>query len=135
MATQQATVDFILKALGQPRRFSARAMFGEYALYADGRVVALICDDQLYVKITEASRELDNCDRDSPYPGAKPHYVVEEARLSRQDGLARILLGVAQALPVKKSPASKNASALKAPAKKIPARKGRAKKAPAKKTR
>ena len=36
----------------------SRAMFGEYALYADGKVVALVCDDLLYVKILPASAAL-----------------------------------------------------------------------------
>ncbi len=31
----------------------ARKMFGEYALYVDGKVVALVCDDHLFVKLTE----------------------------------------------------------------------------------
>ena len=31
-------------------------MFGEYALYCDGKVVALVCDDALYVKITEQGK-------------------------------------------------------------------------------
>ena len=59
MATQKETADFILSKLRDPNRFSARAMFGEYALYADGEVVALICDDRLYVKILPASSELE----------------------------------------------------------------------------
>ena len=35
-----------------------RAMFGEYALYADGKVVALVCGDLFYVKILPASHSL-----------------------------------------------------------------------------
>jgi hypothetical protein len=75
-------VDFLLEKLRPPKRFSARAMFGEYALYADGKVVALMCD-LLYVKILPASRELEAvCEKGEPYPGARPHYIVEEAQLS-----------------------------------------------------
>ncbi len=68
MSTQKETVEFILEKLGD-KRFSVRAMFGEYALYADpsksssragGRVVGLICDDQLYVKILPESAELED---------------------------------------------------------------------------
>jgi hypothetical protein len=58
MATQKETVEFLLAKLRQPKRFSARAMFGEYALYANGKVVALICADLLYVKILPASQAL-----------------------------------------------------------------------------
>ena len=49
-----------------------------------GKVVGLICDDQLYVKILPASAELEKvCDKDEAYPGSKPYYVVEESMLSQ----------------------------------------------------
>jgi TfoX/Sxy family transcriptional regulator of competence genes len=103
MATQKETVEFILEKLAHPDRFSVRAMFGEYTLYADDKVVALICNDLLYVKILPASQELEaKCDKDAPYRGAKPHYVVEEAQLSRLERLPTILMEVAASLPNKK---------------------------------
>jgi TfoX/Sxy family transcriptional regulator of competence genes len=106
MATQKATIEFILDKLRDRSRFSARAMFGEYALYADGRVVALVCDDLLHVKIVPASRLLEKlCEQGEPYPGAKPHYVVEEAQLSTIENLPAILATIASSLPEKKKPA------------------------------
>lgn len=78
-------------------------MFGEYALYADGKVVGLICDDQLYIKILPESAELENiCDKDEAYPGSKKYYVVEEGMLSTLRHLPEILLDIAKALPVPK---------------------------------
>ena len=74
MSTSKETIHFILNKLGNTPRFSARAMFGEYALYADGKVVALVCDDLLYVKICPAGSPLEDiCEKDPPYPKAKPH--------------------------------------------------------------
>lgn len=103
MATQKETVEFLLAKLRQPTRFSARAMFGEYALYADGQVVALICDDQLYVKILPASQELEAlCEKDAPYPGAKPHYLVEEGQLTTLTTLPNILIAIATSQAKKK---------------------------------
>jgi TfoX/Sxy family transcriptional regulator of competence genes len=100
MSTQKETVAFILEKLGDGERFSARAMFGEYALYADGRVVGLICDDQLYVKICPASQKLETlCEKDAPYPGAKLHFVVTEDVLSQQRDLPLILHRIARSLP------------------------------------
>ena len=55
MSTSPETIEFILEKLGDHDRFTYRAMFGEYALYADRKVVALVCDDQLYVKIKPES--------------------------------------------------------------------------------
>lgn len=103
MATAAETVDFILEKLGDQDRFRVRKMFGEYALYADGVVVALVCDDQLYVKIVPASAALaDICDQDTPYPGARLHYLVEEYQLSTIKDLPDILLDIAKSLPKKK---------------------------------
>ncbi len=103
MATSPETVDFILEKLGMPDHFSARKMFGEYALYADGVTVALVCDDQLYVKILSESAELvDLCEQDTPFPGARPHYLVEEHQLSTISQLPEILLEIAKSLPKKK---------------------------------
>jgi DNA transformation protein len=109
MATHKETVEFILGKLRHPKRFSARAMFGEYALYADGKVVALICDDLLYVKILPASNELEGqCEQGHPYPGAKPHYIVEEGQLFTVQNLPDILFAVAQSSPEKKKKAARH---------------------------
>lgn len=111
MATQKQTVEFLLEKLRQPKRFSARAMFGEYALYADGKVVGLICDDRLYVKILAASRELEAlCERGEPYPGAKPHYLVDEGQLSTLHTLPKILCAIAARSPAKATKARKRST-------------------------
>jgi DNA transformation protein len=108
MATQKETIEFILGKLRDRGRFAARAMFGEYALYADGKVVALVCDDLLYVKILPASSELERqCEKGEPYPGAKPHYIVEEGQLSTIERLPAILCAVAQSIPEKKDKAKR----------------------------
>jgi len=103
MSTQKDTIEFIIEQLGDSKRFSARAMFGEYALYADGKVVALVCNDQLYVKVLPASEALEHvCDKDAPYPGAKPHYVVEENQIAHMEDLPDILFDIAKSIPEKK---------------------------------
>lgn len=104
MSTSRETIGFILKKLKNTPRFTVRAMFGEYALYADQKVVALVCDDLLYVKICPASEILENkCEKDSPYPGAKLHYVVSEENLDDLPDLPAILLAIAKSLPAKKT--------------------------------
>lgn len=108
MSTQKETIEFILQKLGDPKVFSARAMFGEYALYAKGTVVALVCDDLLYVKIVPASQALEKiCEKGEPYPKAKLHYVVEEGQLSSLGDLPSILTAIADSLPAKKKKAKK----------------------------
>lgn len=103
MATQKETAEFILQNLRNGKDFSVRAMFGEYALYANGKVVGLICDNQLFVKITKESLALETlCEKDAPYPGAKPHYLVEESLLHSLPELPNILKNIAKHLPAKK---------------------------------
>ncbi|HYP97216.1 MAG TPA: TfoX/Sxy family protein [Polyangiaceae bacterium] len=50
MGSKQQIVDFILEQMSGVRDVTARKMFGEYALYSTEKVVALVCDDQLFVK-------------------------------------------------------------------------------------
>lgn len=98
MSTHKDTIAFILEKLGEG--FTARAMFGEYALYADGKVVGLVCDDQLYVKIVPASSTLaDVCEQAPPYPGAKLYYMVEEHLLTQMLELPQMLRVLAESLP------------------------------------
>jgi DNA transformation protein and related proteins len=97
MSTQKETVDYILELLDASKTFHAKAMFGEYALYANNVVVALICDNQLYVKDLPAASSLkDYCEKDTPYPGAKRHWLIEEDQLSKLDTLPTILKNIAK---------------------------------------
>lgn len=54
-------------------------MFGEYGLYCDRKFFGLVCDNQLYVKITEPGLNmLPRQEQGSPYPGARPHFLMTE---------------------------------------------------------
>lgn len=103
MATTPRTVDFICAQSGLAQRVTARKMFGEYALYVDGKVVALICDDTLFVKPTPmAAALLGAVDLQPPYPGAKPHFCITE-QLDDRELLQRVLLLTAEATPTPKA--------------------------------
>ena len=109
MATQQETVEFIIEKLGDPKTFSTRAMFGEYALYCKGKVVALICDDTFFVKILPASAALaDDCEQGEAYPGSKPYYIVTEDMLRDVERIREILTDIAASLPAKKPKKNKS---------------------------
>ena len=108
MGTTRDTITYILEKLGHSTHFTTRPMFGEYTLYADQKVVALVCDDLLYVKICPASAALETeCEKDAPYPGARPHYVVDDEQLDTIHNLPGILLAIAASLPAKKTKRSK----------------------------
>jgi DNA transformation protein and related proteins len=109
MATKQKTVDFIIDQAKGAGSVSARKMFGGYALYCDGKVVALICDDTLFLKVTANSERLtDGPKYGPPYPGAKPHIIVSEAIIEDDALLGELIGRTAADLPAPKpKPAKK----------------------------
>ncbi|MBL7939676.1 MAG: TfoX/Sxy family protein [Flavobacteriales bacterium] len=108
MATRKHTALFILDRLGRPERFDVRPMFGEFALYADGKVVGLICDDQLYVKVLPESRSLERtCERAAPFPGAKDYYLVPEGGITGDRTLPDLLIRMSALLPYPKAKRTK----------------------------
>lgn len=101
MATRQTTIDFILDQLSALPGVRARKMFGEYALYCNEKVVALVCDDQLFVKVTPAGRAIvgDRYREGSPYPGAKPAMLIDEETIEDHEWLSGLIRATAAALP------------------------------------
>ncbi len=107
MATDQSFVDHICEQAGLGNALTFKKMFGEYALYLEGRVVAFVCDNQLFVKPTpEGKAVLGTVTEGPPYPGAKMYYLVSDA-LDDRDLLKRVLVATALALPLPKPKASK----------------------------
>jgi TfoX/Sxy family transcriptional regulator of competence genes len=92
MSTSSETVAAIIAA-APGADLTARKMFGEYALYCKGRVVALVCDDTLFVKVTPASTEAcANSEQGYPYPGARPHYRIDEELWQDRQWLSDLFL-------------------------------------------
>ncbi len=99
MATDLSFVEFIVDQIERAGEISYRKMFGEYALYSDGKVVALICNEQLYVKPTEAGRRyIDDVVESPPYPGAKPYFLVGD-RIEDKDWMSDLIRLTANELP------------------------------------
>lgn len=77
MASDAKFVEFVLDQLSGVDA-SSRKMFGEFAIYGGGKVVALICGNQLFFKPTEAGRRFIGNPVETPaYPGAKPSFLIE----------------------------------------------------------
>jgi TfoX/Sxy family transcriptional regulator of competence genes len=103
MASTQGFVDYVCEQAGLGPELSYRKMFGEYAVYLEGKVVALICDDQLFVKPTAAGRSLlREVSEAPPYPGAKPHLLMVD-ELETPELLRRVLIATVGALPAAQS--------------------------------
>ena len=102
MATDKDFIDFIVDQVGPAGSISQKKMFGEYALYCDGKVVALVCDNQLFVKPTAGGREYIGAVVEAPpYPGAKLYFLIEDAFEDR-DWISGLIKITAQELPVPK---------------------------------
>jgi TfoX/Sxy family transcriptional regulator of competence genes len=107
MASSIDTVQYICDQAGLGRRLAFRKMFGEYALYLDGKVVALICDDQLFLKPTSEGRSyLGKVSEAPPYPGAKNYFLLA-SELDDPDRLGMALQVTAGALPEPKPRATR----------------------------
>ena len=99
MATQQHTIDDILEQCG--RSVTAKKMFGDYSLYCDSKLVALVCDGQLYIKPTPAGKTyLIEVVEAAPYPGAKPSFLVAGEKWEDADWLSELIRVTAENLPL-----------------------------------
>jgi TfoX/Sxy family transcriptional regulator of competence genes len=104
MATKQSTADYILDQLTAAGEVSARKMFGEYALYCDGKVVGLICDDTLFIKITQPGKEFvgEYYQEGNAYEGAKISMIIDGDRIEDRDWLSELVRITADNLPFPK---------------------------------
>lgn len=102
MASDLEFVTFVIDQIVNQGEISYRKMFGEYALYCKGKVVALICDNQLYIKPTEAGKSFIGQVIEAPaYPGAKPSFLIEE-QLEDSDWLSQLIYLTEKELPTPK---------------------------------
>ena len=110
MSSNQDFVGFVLDQLTGPLAVSARKMFGEYALYCNGKLVAMVCDNQLFVKETAGGRAfLGEVTEAPPYPGAKPCFLIDE-EIEQRDRLCELFAITERELPLPKPKSPKKAS-------------------------
>lgn len=104
MATQQRTIDVLLEHVTGTGVVTAKPMFGEYGVYIDGKMIGLVCDDQLFLKPTVSGRaHAEPVMEGSPYPGARPHLLIEAERWDDADWLGDLLRITAAELPAPKT--------------------------------
>lgn len=99
MATDKSFVDFVVEQADLGDALTYKKLFGEYALYHAGKVVAFACDNSLFIKPSAASQTLaPDLPQGPPYPGAKDYPVADEL-LDEPDALRELLLATSTALP------------------------------------
>ncbi|VXC74226.1 TfoX/Sxy family protein [Massilia sp. 9I] len=102
MATEQSFVDYVAEVAGLGSRLTHKKMFGEFALYLDGKVVAFACDNSLYIKPSKAVAALaPDLPQGPPYPGAKDYPIADEL-LDDPQLLRRLIEDTAALMPLPK---------------------------------
>jgi len=102
MSSSPEFVERVLEHL-DPLNATAKPMFGEYGLYLNGKLFGLVCDNTLFIKITdEGSKIAGKIGKDSPYPGAKPAFKISVAKLRDEMWLNQLVEATVQALPAPK---------------------------------
>ena len=97
MASHADFVEYVVDQLQLAESICSKKMFGEYGLYCDGVFFAVICDDQLFVKITpQGEADFPNLPKAPPYSGARDYFLVED--VDDQEQLAKLVRITCEAL-------------------------------------
>ena len=104
MSTKQSTIDYILDQLSSLGHASAKKMFGEYALYYNDKVVGLVCNDTLFIKITDKGKSYvwKYYQEWNAYKWAKPSMLIEWDKIEDHEWLCELVQITADNLPEKK---------------------------------
>jgi len=79
MASRAEIADYISAQISAAGAIRSRKMFGEYSIYCNDKIVALVADDQLFVKPTAGGKAyVQNVEEAPPYPGAKLCFLIPE---------------------------------------------------------
>lgn len=96
MASNLDFVQYVCGQLGGAGKITYKKMFGEYGVYCDGKIIGLICDNQFFLKKTDAGLDM-GFEEAPPYPGAKPAFLIDG--LDDRDETARLVRATYEALP------------------------------------
>lgn len=101
-------LDFVVDQIENSGQITYKKMFGEYAVYSDGKIFALVCDNKLFIKPTEAGRVfIRDVVEAPPYPGAKLSFLIED-KLEDRDRISNLVKITLDELPEPKPKKKKN---------------------------
>lgn len=101
MASSQDYVLYVCEQMSLAGIITYKKMFGEYAVYCDGKCFALVCDNQLFINPTKAGLALlPSVTMGIPYNGAKPRIVLDD--IDDRNFLCRLVQETCAQLPMPK---------------------------------
>ncbi len=102
MASNPDFVQYIIDQCSGAGVIAARKMMGDYCAYCNGILFGLICDNNLYVKVTEPGRAvLKEVILRPPYNGARDYFYISD--VDDRDYLANLIKVTLPALPKSKT--------------------------------
>ena len=110
MACNPDFVQYVIDQCAGAGEIAVKKMMGDYCIYCDGILFGLVCDDHLYVKVTEAGMAVleEAPVLRPPHEGAKAYLLIDD--VDDRDALARLIRATLPALPrpkAKKNPRRK----------------------------
>lgn len=98
------TPDFVQFIIGQSSaagEIAVKKMMGDYCIYCDGVLFGLICDNKLYIKVTDAGQAvLKEVEKRPPYEGAKDYFYI--SNVDDSDYLCQLITSTIPHLPAQK---------------------------------
>lgn len=100
MPTTKEKAQEILAQVQTVTNARIRPMMGEYLLYVDEKLVGQINENELFIKVTPFGESFaGDLKKQSPYPGAKPAFLVPANKISDQLWLREFIAGTMEQLP------------------------------------
>lgn len=101
MASSIDYVLYVCEQMSLAGDITYKKMFGEFAVYCNGKCFALVCDNQLFINPTTAGLSLlPEATMASPYNGAKPRILIED--IDDRDFLCKLVQETCDQLPMPK---------------------------------
>ena len=105
MACNVDFVQYIVDQCSGAGDIAVKKMMGDYCIYCDGSIFGVICDNNLYIKETDAGRALlKEVVLRPPYEGAKAYFYIDD--VDDRDYLTDLVKVTCQALS--QSPSKRN---------------------------
>ena len=108
MASDLSFVEFIAEQIENTGHIKYKKMFGEFAIYVNSKIVALVCDNQLFIKPTEGGKSfIGDVVEAPPYPGAKLSFLIED-KIEDREWISDLIRTTEKELPEPKPKKKKN---------------------------
>jgi len=100
MGSSREYMEFVLGQFDEDCDVTSKKMFGEFGLYSGTKFFGAVCDDRLFIKITDGGRAYlgDEAVEGQMYEGAKPSFLIGD-RIEDTDWLSELVRITARELP------------------------------------